>query len=364
MNFNNLLNPGIDSIQPYEPGRSLEEVIQEYELDRVVKLASNENSLGASKAVLDIINHTSDLHFYPDGSGATLKSLLAIQEGVNKNQLILGNGSNEVLEIISSAFLNPSTEAVFSEHAFIVYKLASKLRGSKFHEVPALDFGHDLKSFKNYINEKTRLIFIANPNNPTGTYNSHDEVKDLLKTLPDHVIVILDLAYFEYVEAKDYVRPYELLEDFPNLIITRSFSKAYGLSSLRIGYGVGHSELIEILNRIRQPFNVNTLAQKAAAVALGDQEHIRKTIKNNTDQKYSMYKVLDNLRLRYIPSEGNFISIKVPMNGRDIFHTLMQEGVIVRPIDLYGMPDFIRVTIGTPDENAFFIAALKRVLGL
>ena len=211
MNFKDFINPGIESIQPYEPGRSLDEVIQEFNLSKVIKLASNENSLGASKKALEIVQSAKDLHYYPDGSGEALKKVISEHENIAKEQIILGNGSNEVLELAAAAFLNPETEAIFSEHAFVVYKLASKVRGCKFHEVPAKNFGHDLDSFKNYINDSTRVIFIANPNNPTGTYNTHAQVHNLLSSIPDHVLVVLDLAYFEYVEAEDYVKPYELL---------------------------------------------------------------------------------------------------------------------------------------------------------
>lgn len=362
MNFKNFINPGINTIQPYEPGRSIEEVIKEYKLDKVIKLASNENSLGASKLAQTIINQASDLHYYPDGSSSSLKSVIADHEGIHEDQLILGNGSNEVLELVASAFLNPNTEAIFSEHAFVVYKLASKVRGCKFHEVPAKNYGHDLEAFKAYVTAKTRIIFIANPNNPTGSYNTHEEVYNLLVNMPDHVLVVLDLAYFEYVQAQDYVRPYELLKEFKNLLLTRSFSKAYGLPALRIGYGVGHPELIEILNRIRQPFNVNTLAQKAAIAAINDKEHIELSVRNNSDQMKYLQSQLKRLGLEALDSEGNFLAIKVPISGREIFTQLMKEGVIVRPIDLYGMPNFIRVTIGTAEENKFFIDVLERIL--
>ena len=362
MKFKDLVNPGIDTIHPYEPGRSLDEVIQEFNLSKVVKLASNENSLGASKKALEIVQSAQELHYYPDGSGESLKRVIAEHENIARDQIILGNGSNEVLELVASAFLSPDTEAIFSEHAFVVYKLASKVRGCKFHEVPAKDFGHDLDSFKNYINDSTRVIFIANPNNPTGTYNTHAQVHNLLSTIPDHVLVVLDLAYFEYVEAEDYVKPYELLTEFNNLLLTRSFSKAYGLPALRIGFGVGHPELIEILNRIRQPFNVNTIAQKAAIAAIEDQAHIKASIENNSMQKQYLQSELTRLGLTSLESEGNFIAVKALMPGRDMFNKLMREGVIVRPIDLYGMPDFIRVTIGTPAENKFFIEILEKVL--
>ena len=362
MDYLNYINPGIESINPYEPGKSIEEVMEKYNLKEIVKLASNENSLGPSPKVLKVINNFKDIHLYPDGDGIRLKSKISEIESINSDQIILGNGSNEILEIISQTFLSPNTESIFSKHAFVVYKLASKVRGSKFHEVNAHQWGHDLNGFLEKINDKTRLIFIANPNNPTGTYLSHENTLEFLNKVPKKVLVVIDLAYFEYVTAADYIKTHEILDKFPNVIFTKSFSKIHGLSALRIGYGFGNKTLIEIMNRVRQPFNVNSVAQKAAFESLSDQEYLKESINQNTKERLYLYKSLESMSVDYIPSQGNFICIDTKSSGKEIFESLMKKGVIVRPIDLYEMPTHIRVTIGNRTENNIFLEKLNEVL--
>lgn len=362
MEYLKYLNKGIESIKPYEPGRNIDDVLNEFGLSKIVKLASNENNFGPSPKVLDILSNFNDFHLYPDGDGIELKKVIEKNEGYDFNQIILGNGSNEILELIAKAFLSSSTESIFSQHAFVVYKLASLVNGSNFHEVPAVDYGHSLNNFHNYINEKTRLIFIANPNNPTGTYNSHSEIIDFLNKVPNHVLVVIDLAYYEYVLADDYIDHKEILKSYSNVIFTRSFSKIHGIPALRIGYGVANHKLIEVLNRIRQPFNVNTIAQKAAIASLEDKSHLENSINKNYKNKLELYSLLDSIGLEYIKSEGNFIAIKTNLDNRVLFQNLMKDGVIIRPIDLYEMPEFIRVTIGTSEENKFFLEALKKYI--
>ena len=362
MDYLNYINPGIESINPYEPGKSIEEVMEKYNLKEIVKLASNENSLGPSPKVLKVINNFKDIHLYPDGDGIRLKSKISEIESINSDQIILGNGSNEILEIISQTFLSPNTESIFSKHAFVVYKLASKVRGSKFHEVNAHQWGHDLNGFLEKINDKTRLIFIANPNNPTGTYLSHENTLEFLNKVPKKVLVVIDLAYFEYVTAADYIKTHEILDKFPNVIFTKSFSKIHGLSALRIGYGFGNKTLIEIMNRVRQPFNVNSVAQKAAIESLSDQEYLKESINQNTKERLYLYKSLESMSVDYIPSQGNFICIDTKSSGKEIFESLMKKGVIVRPIDLYEMPTHIRVTIGNRTENNIFLEKFNEVL--
>ena len=362
MDYLNYINPGIESINPYEPGKSIEEVMEKYNLKEIVKLASNENSLGPSPKVLKVINNFKDIHLYPDGDGIRLKSKISEIESINSDQIILGNGSNEILEIISQTFLSPNTESIFSKHAFVVYKLASKVRGSKFHEVNAHQWGHDLNGFLEKINDKTRLIFIANPNNPTGTYLSHENTLEFLNRVPKKVLVVIDLAYFEYVTAADYIKTHEILDKFPNVIFTKSFSKIHGLSALRIGYGFGNETLIEIMNRVRQPFNVNSVAQKAAIESLSDQEYLKESINQNTKERLYLYKSLESMSVDYIPSQGNFICIDTKSSGKEIFESLMKKGVIVRPIDLYEMPTHIRVTIGNRTENNIFLEKFNEVL--
>ena len=362
MDYLNYINPGIESINPYEPGKSIEEVMEKYNLKEIVKLASNENSLGPSPKVLKVINNFKDIHLYPDGDGIRLKSKISEIESINSDQIILGNGSNEILEIISQTFLSPNTESIFSKHAFVVYKLASKVRGSKFHEVNACQWGHDLNGFLEKINDKTRIIFIANPNNPTGTYLSHKNTLEFLNKVPKKVLVVIDLAYFEYVTAADYIKTHEILDKFPNVIFTKSFSKIHGLSALRIGYGFGNETLIEIMNRVRQPFNVNSVAQKAAIESLSDQEYLKESINQNTKERLYLYKSLESMSVDYIPSQGNFICIDTKSSGKEVFESLMKKGVIVRPIDLYEMPTHIRVTIGNRTENNIFLEKFNEVL--
>ena len=258
---------------------------------------------------------------------------------------IIGNGSNEILELAARAFLNPNMSSVASKHAFAVYKIVTQSAGASLIEVPTCNWEHDLKLFEDYLESSTRVIFIANPNNPTGTYNSHEEVHSLLKKVPSSVLVVLDCAYFEYVTKEDYVKPLDLLNEFDNLLITKTFSKIHGLASIRVGYGIANPSLIEVLNRIRQPFNVNTIAQAMACVAINDHEHIRQSIELNSQQYEFLFNKLSKLGLECIPSVANFITFKGNFIGQEMFNSLMEKGVIVRSVDLYDMEDFIRVTI-------------------
>ncbi len=359
----NNLNPGIKDLHPYEPGRSIDQVVQEFGHNEVIKLASNENPLGASSKALEILTQfKNDVHLYPDGNGTKLKEAIAKHESVTSDNIILGNGSNEILELAARAFLNPNTSSLGSKHAFAVYKIVTQSTGASFIEVPACEWSHDLKSFPDYLEKDTNVIFIANPNNPTGTYNTHKEVYFLLKNIPSSVLVVLDCAYFEYVVKKDYVRPLTLLEEFDNLLITKTFSKIHGLASMRVGYGIASFHLIEMLNRIRQPFNVSALAQAMAISAISDYKHINKSIELNTQQYKFMFEELTKLGLYCIPSVGNFITFKGNFVGNKIFNNLMEKGVIVRPVDIYEMQDFIRVTIGTEAENLKFLKAFKQLL--
>ena len=362
-NILNNLNPGIENLHPYEPGRSIDEVVTEFGHHEVVKLASNENPLGASPKALSILAELeSDLHLYPDGNGTKLKKEIANHENVALDNIIIGNGSNEILELAARAFLNSNTSSIASKHAFAVYKIVTQSSGASLIEVPTCNWTNDLKSFENYIESDTRIIFIANPNNPTGTYNNHEEVHSLLKKVPSSVLVVLDCAYFEYVTKDDYVRPLELLNEFDNLLITKTFSKIHGLASIRVGYGIANPSLIEVLNRIRQPFNVNSIAQAMACIAINDHEHIRQSVELNSQQYEFLYNKLLALGLDCIPSVGNFITFKGNFVGKEMFNNLMKKGVIVRSVDLYDMKDFIRVTIGTEAENLKFLSALKELL--
>ena len=357
------LNSGIGDLRPYEPGRSIDEVVAEFGHHEVVKLASNENPLGASPKALSILTELeNDLHLYPDGNGTKLKKEIADHENVAFDNIIIGNGSNEILELAARAFLSPNTSAIASKHAFAVYKIVTQSSGASLTEVPACNWGHDLKSFEDYLDRSTRVIFIANPNNPTGTYNNHQEVHSLLKKVPSSVLVVLDCAYFEYVTKDDYVKPIDLLNEFDNLLITKTFSKIHGLASIRVGYGIANPSLIEVLNRIRQPFNVNTIAQAMACTAINDHEHIQQSIELNSQQYNFLFYQLSALGLDCIPSVGNFITFKGNFLGKEMFNSLMKKGVIVRSVDLYDMKDYIRVTIGTEAENLKFLRALEELL--
>ena len=357
------LNKGIPDLHPYEPGRSIDEVVAEYKPEKVVKLASNENPLGPSpEAVKALKSHNDDLHLYPDGDSKKLKALIANHELLNPENIIIGNGSNEVLELAARAFLNKDSSALMSKHAFAVYKIVTQSNGSKIIEVPTNNWKHALNEFPRYLEDSTRVCFIANPNNPTGTYNTHQEFMSLMNSIPASVLVILDLAYFEYVTEKDYIKINELLDKYNNLLITKTFSKIQGLASLRIGYGLASKDLIGVLNKIRQPFNSNAIAQNAACLAILDHEHINKSIELNSQQRSYLMTRLIEMGLECIPSHGNFISFKGDFEADELFINLMKEGVIVRPIALYDMPEFIRVTVGTKEENDYFLLKLGQLL--
>ena len=357
------LNKGIPDLHPYEPGRSIDEVVAEYKPEKVVKLASNENPLGPSpEAVKALKSHNDDLHLYPDGDSKKLKALIANHELLNPENIIIGNGSNEVLELAARAFLNKDSSALMSKHAFAVYKIVTQSSGSKIIEVPTNNWKHALNEFPRYLEDSTRVCFIANPNNPTGTYNTHQEFMSLMNSIPASVLVILDLAYFEYVTEKDYIKINELLDKYNNLLITKTFSKIQGLASLRIGYGLASKDLIGVLNKIRQPFNSNAIAQNAACLAILDHEHIKKSIELNSQQRSYLMTRLIEMGLECIPSHGNFISFKGDFQADELFINLMKEGVIVRPIALYDMPEFIRVTVGTKEENDYFLLKLGQLL--
>ena len=357
------LNKGITDLHPYEPGRSIDEVVAEYKPEKVVKLASNENPLGPSpEAVKALKSHNDDLHLYPDGDSKKLKALIANHELLDPENIIIGNGSNEVLELAARAFLNKDSSALMSKHAFAVYKIVTQSSGSKIIEVPTNNWKHALNEFPRYLEDSTRVCFIANPNNPTGTYNTHQEFMSLMNSIPGSVLVILDLAYFEYVTEKDYIKINELLDKYNNLLITKTFSKIQGLASLRIGYGLASKDLIGVLNKIRQPFNSNAIAQNAACLAILDHEHINKSIELNSQQRSYLMTRLIEMGLECIPSHGNFISFKGDFQADELFINLMKEGVIVRPIALYDMPEFIRVTVGTKEENDYFLLKLGQLL--
>lgn len=354
-------NPFVREIAPYMPGKPISELARELGIDPIdiIKLASNENPLGPSPKVVEALRAgLADLTLYPDGSGFDLRNALMKRWGVKSDEVILGNGSNDVLEMVAAAFLRPGTAAVFSQYAFAVYPLATKARGARGIEVPAVAWGHDLPSMLAAIDEDTRLIFVANPNNPTGTFLSSTAVREFLKEVPREVIVVLDEAYYEYLPEADRSGAEAWIHEFPNLLVVRTFSKAYGLAGLRVGYGIGQAELIDLLNRVRQPFNVGSLGLVAATAALADEEYVQRTQTLNAVEMERLASSLDRLGFPFIPSRGNFITVEVG-DAHAVFNALLRQGVIVRPVAGYGMPRHLRVSIGLPEENDRFIAALR-----
>ena len=351
--------PGVQQLIPYKPGKPIEELERELGLSRVIKLASNENPLGPGKKALAAIQAAlPQLALYPDGSGYNLKTALAVKFAVDTEQVTLGNGSNEILELVARAFLTPGLEVVFSQHAFAVYPIVTQAVGATAVVVPALNFGHDLDAMRQSVTEKTRLVFIANPNNPTGTLLDQADLERFLEALPETCLCLLDEAYFEFVDNRGRIDSISWLEKYPNLIITRTFSKAYGLAGLRIGYSFSSPEIADILNRVRQPFNNNMLALVAAEAALGDAEHLQTTLEVNRAGMRQLTEGFKNLGLAWIPSSGNFVAVDLNEPAQPIYESLLRKGVIVRPVANYEMPNHLRITIGTSEENQFFLQAL------
>jgi len=354
--------PGVRRLIPYKPGKPMDELERELGLADIVKLASNENPLGpGAKALAAIQAALPNLALYPDGSGFQLKQALADKWNLAPDQITLGNGSNEILELLARAFLTPELEAVFSQHAFAVYPLVTQAVGAVGVEAPAAGYGHDLQAMAQAVTANTRLVFIANPNNPTGTELPQSQIQAFVAALPAHVICVLDEAYFEFAghpAAEDSVR---WLDHYPNLVITRTFSKAYGLAGLRVGYGLSSPALADILNRVRQPFNNNSLALAAAAAALDDHVHLQRTLANNAAGMSQLTDGFKAMGLEWIPSAGNFVSVHLNRDGLPVYEALLRQGVIVRPVANYGLPQHLRVSIGTPGENARFLTALSEV---
>lgn len=364
INFKELANDSIRNLVPYQPGKPIEEVERELGLTNVIKLASNENPLGPSpKALAAAQQALLKTHLYPDGSCYELKNALAKFLNVNSNQLTIGNGSENILEVIVKAYLGPNDSAVISQYAFATIPLLIKASGAKLITVPAIQWGHDIPGMIAAYETSTRIIFVVNPNNPTGTYTNKKEFLHLLNSIPSHVVIVSDEAYVEYLhEDTDFPDTLKLLDQYPNLIISRTFSKIFGLAGLRTGYSISSPEIADILNRARLPFNVNSIAQAAACAALMDTDHVKRSIAVNQQGMLQMEEGLKKLNISYIPSLGNFISIDVKKDGLEIYQTLLRQGIIVRPLTAYGMPTHLRVTIGTEEQNARFLAALEASL--
>jgi len=368
--FLELAAPGVQQLQPYLPGKPIDELERELGINNSIKLASNENPLGPSLKALEAAKSViGDVNLYPDGAGFKLSEALAEKHSTNIDSITLGNGSNDVLELIARAFLTNEHSAVFSQYAFAVYPIVTQAIGAKANvanaypaDHPTMPYGHDLDSIYNAIDDLTRIVFIANPNNPTGTWLDINALTDFLNKVPETIIVVLDEAYYEYMP--DELKPDSngLLKQFDNLILTRTFSKMYGLAGLRIGYSVSHPDVADIINRVRQPFNANLIAQEAALASLSDEQHVANSIASNTLGLKQLANGFTQLGLTNIPSIGNFITVDVKQNAMPIYDALLHEGVIVRPVANYQLPNHLRITVGTESQNERALGALEKVL--
>ena len=355
-----LIRPNIANIQPYPPGKPIEEVKREFGLKEVIKMASNENALGPSPKALEAIKKAAaNVNLYPDGNAYYLKQKLARKLGVGMDEIFLGNGTDEIIRVITETFLNMSEEVLVAWPGFVIYSIATDVMAGILKKIPLKNYTHDLEAMSEAVTDKTKLIFIANPNNPTGTMVVQNEVESFMKKVPEDVLVVFDEAYYEYAN-ENFPDTLQYFKQGRNVIILRTFSKIYGLAGLRIGYGFAKKEIFVEMNKVRQPFNVNRIAQEAAIAALDDSEHVKKSVAMNEEGKKFLYKELDALGFEYVPTAANFILVNMKKPGKDIYEKLLKDGVIVRPVANYDLPDFIRVTIGKPKENKKFIESLKK----
>lgn len=366
LDFAALAAPGLRELSPYVPGKPMETLEREYGISDSIKLASNENPLGPPAAAVEAARVSlNEIELYPDGEGYRLKQRLAERLGVAREQITLGNGSNELLVMLAETFLEPGREAIFDQHAFVIYPLATRATGATGRvaislpaDHPGQPLGHDAVAFADCLRPRSRLMFIANPNNPTGSWMKQADLRQLLEQVPRDVIVVLDEAYAEYVTDPDYPDGLTMLAEFPNLIVTRTFSKIYALAGLRLGYAVSHPAMAELLNRIRQPFNTSSVAQAAALAALADHEHVRRSRELNTAGMAQLADGLAALGLRPLPSQGNFLLVEVGAGASDCYEALLRAGIIVRPVANYGLPGYLRMTVGLPEQNRRLLDAL------
>ena len=357
--------PCVQKLRAYEPGKPVSELERELGITGIIKLASNENPLGPSSLVAEALRaEITELSRYPDGNAFQLKQALAEVHHVDVNQITIGNGSNDILELIARAFVSTDNEILFSEHAFAVYPIVTQAVGATAVVVPAKSWAHDLPAMAAAVTDKTKVIFVANPNNPTGTCIGGDELKSFIASIPESVLVVIDEAYFEYADDlfDSYLSACDWVSEFHNLIVTRTFSKAYGLASLRVGYSISSADVSDFLNRVRQPFNVNSMAMAGALAALEDTSHLETSLRINREGLAQYEAAFNKMGLEWIATAGNFISVDLKCDGRDVFNKMLQQGVITRPVDNYGMPTFLRITIGTQEENTRCIEVLSKVL--
>jgi len=369
--FSDLAAPGVRGLEPYLPGKPIEEIEREYGIKDSVKLASNENPLGPPLNAVEAIRSSAwTSHLYPDGGAHELKQALSETRDIDPGRITLTNGSNDALVLLAETFLEPGLEAIYDEFSFVVYRLAVQATGATARIAPSRPAnaesqprGHDLEAFAALLNDKTRLVYIANPNNPTGTWVGADELRAFLEAVPAHTIVVLDEAYAEYVTFRNYPDSRALCEEFPNLVVTRTFSKIFALAGLRIGYAISHPEIADLLNRVRQPFNVNRTGQLAAATALYDGEFVARSRHFNHSGREQLFNDLQGIGFRVTPSAANFLLVDTGGDATAIYEALLREGIIVRPVPNYGLPAHLRITVGLPEQNQKLTGALERIRG-
>ena len=363
MKLTDLVLPSVAALKPYEPGKPIEEVERELGISGAVKLASNENPLGPSpKAVAALKAAIDDLNRYPDGGSVTLIRKLAAHHGLTPAHIFMGCGSVEILNLLAYLFIRPGLNAVTSEHAFAIYELVDAASGGVTRTTPMKDYSFDLDAIGDAVDDRTRVIWLANPNNPTGTIYRREAWERLLARVPDHVVIVADEAYFEFVRDPQYPNALNYLDDQPRLIVLRTFSKIFGLAGLRVGYGVAHPEMVNLLNNVRQPFNINLLAQAAVLAAMDDHDHVRRTLEVNAQGIEYLEGEFRRLKVRFVPTQGNFFLVDVG-DGVKTFDALLRRGVIVRPMHGYGFPRHVRISVGLPEENRRLVAALGEAIG-
>jgi histidinol-phosphate aminotransferase len=358
-----LVGDNILKLHPYSPGKPIEDVKRELGLERVIKLASNENSLGPSARAMEAMQKAiGRVHLYPDAACYDLRKAVTDRLEVRGDQLIFGNGSDEIIFLLGVTFLTPGDELIQADPSFVRYEASATLNEAACHKVPLVNWTHDLDAMAERINERTRLIYITNPNNPTGTVVTAEQVDRFMRQVPDRAVVVFDEAYAEYVDSQEYPRTLDYVREGRNVVVLRTFSKMYGLAGVRVGYGAARPEIIGYLEQTREPFNVSCMAQAAALAALDDDDHVEWTLRMNHAGKARLYEEFDLLDLPYAPTEANFVWVDVQRDSKAVFQALLRKGVIVRTGDIFGAPTHLRVTIGTPDEMEVFTQALREVL--
>ncbi len=356
--------PNVQSISPYIPGKPIEEVRRELGLKgAILKLASNENPLGPSKlAIKAMRKYLKEINLYPDDGCYLLGKRLALHLGVREDQLIFGNGSVEIIDFVIKSFVAPGDHVVMADQAFIMYKIAARVADAKVTAIPLKNYTHDLEAMAQAVTPQTKAVFVANPNNPSGTMINQEQARDFLNSVPGTCVVVFDEAYYEYIRRADFPESVRLLADHPNLIVLRTFSKIYGLAGMRVGYGIGHPELVAAIRKVRLPFNVGLMAQVACQAALDDVKHLETSRSTNDEGKEFLYRQFDRMGMFYVPSEGNFILIDPKVDSDRVFLEMQKLGVIVRPVKNYGYPTALRLTVGTMRHNKKMVRALKSAL--